>query len=69
MSKKKVTKATAERTFRLHYLPHLPYDKPARDLEWTAFVDGLCKSGEISMSQYDRWATPKWPKLAPGLNG
>lgn len=25
---------------------------------WAAYVDGLCKDGEITQKQYDTWATP-----------
>lgn len=25
---------------------------------WAAYIDSLCKSGEITQKQYDTWATP-----------
>ena len=33
-------------------------DYHCRRVVWDAFVDGLCKDGRISQSQYDRWAYP-----------
>lgn len=26
--------------------------------EWSTYVDGLCKAGEITQKQYGTWATP-----------
>jgi hypothetical protein len=33
-------------------------DTHARSFAWSTFVDGLCKSGDITQRQYDTWSNP-----------
>ncbi len=33
-------------------------DKPARAEAWNNFTDYLCKSGQITMRQYETWGHP-----------
>jgi hypothetical protein len=33
-------------------------DKPALREEWNNFTDRLCKDGQITPRQYDRWQNP-----------
>lgn len=33
-------------------------DKPARDQAWNDYTDSLCKSGVITVKQYDSWSHP-----------
>lgn len=31
-------------------------------LDWSAFVDGLCRDGEITQRQFDNWGNPCSPE-------
>lgn len=33
-------------------------DYPARRETWNDFTDALCKSGEITLKQYETWVNP-----------
>ena len=37
-------------------------DKPQLREAWNNFTDGLCKSGQITMRQYETWTHPKFIK-------
>ena len=34
-------------------------DRPAIREAWNNWTDGLCKNGQITQRQYDRWLCPK----------
>lgn len=42
--------------------PHLKkgsgIDYWSAQLEWATWTDALCKAGEITLKQYNNWATP-----------
>ena len=38
------------------------YDKPCLREAWNNFTDGLCKSGQITMRQYETWQHPRFIK-------
>jgi GTP cyclohydrolase I len=62
-----MTKAEAEEEFREEVLPYVreTYEKdglkdiPARAEAWNNFTDALCKSGRISIQQYETWGHPR----------
>ena len=63
MSKKYLTKVQVEKMFKEEIYPGLnKSDKPALNLAWVVFIDGLCKDGEISQSQWNNWTLPKFIK-------
>lgn len=33
-------------------------DYPSVQFDWQTYKDGLCKGGEITQRQYDRWDNP-----------
>lgn len=39
-----------------------PDDQPALDGAWNDYTDYLCKSGEITLGQYQSWTHPKITK-------
>lgn len=58
-----MTKQQAVAQFKDEILPYVierygPTDKPARSEAWNDWTDSLCKNGEITMRQYETWATP-----------
>jgi len=59
-SKKPMTKAEA--LFYFKQLWNLPTwakkDKVAKRECWNNFTDSLCKSGDITLQQYERWNNP-----------
>ena len=62
----KTTKREALDQWRTAYLPSVQEvyeqdgvkDGPARRESWGAYTDALCKSGEISLKQYENWVAP-----------
>ena len=67
---KKFTKAEALALFKENELPMIKeqeaqykvgrykVDSIARRMAWNDFTDMLCKGGQISESQYNRWSNP-----------
>ena len=61
-----MTKSRAVEIFKNEILPQIKeYEKDyttkdscMRSLEWSYFIDMLCKEGYITESQYNRWSTP-----------
>ena len=35
--------------------PNLKKDKIAKSEEWANYIDSMCKSGEITLKQYETW--------------
>jgi hypothetical protein len=62
-----MTKAQAEKDFNQYILPEVKMifeqdgitDFSARQFEWSAYTDRLCKDGVITTTQYNNWTTPK----------
>lgn len=60
-----LTKQDAVIIFRATILPKLKENETngkdivMRELEWSYFIDYLCKDGVITQSQYNRWSTPR----------
>lgn len=60
----KMTKASAVARFKAEVLGNIPpLDQPALDQAWNNYTDMLCKSGEITMKQYETWTHPKITKM------
>lgn len=58
-----MTKKEALKIFNQEIKPgvierHGKKDKPALQLAWQCFIDGLCKDGTITQKQYDTWGNP-----------
>ena len=54
-----MTKVQAEEIFKRKYLPFIPKnDNPAKRMAWSDYTDFLCKSGQITMKQYETWTQP-----------
>ena len=61
-----MTKAKAVEVFKNEILPQIKElekkytakDSCMRSLEWSYFTDSLCKNGDITESQYNRWTVP-----------
>ena len=53
-----MTYKDAVRIFKRHYLDVGEYDYWTVFEMWSAFVDSLCKDGQITLRQYNRWSTP-----------
>lgn len=57
-----MTKKQALKLFRELYPPEalriLSQDVVARREAWNDFTDALCKSGEITLKQYETWVNP-----------
>lgn len=53
-----MTKEEAQKYFERYYLKEGEYDYWTVQEMWSAYVDGLCKEGEITQKQYDTWTTP-----------
>jgi len=59
-----MTKQEALKAFRQEVLPSIPprangdIDHPARREAWGIFIDALCKSGQITLQQYETWDYP-----------
>jgi len=57
--KTKLTKAQALQTFRQEILPHIPsHDRVAKCEAWNNYTDSLCKTGQITLHQYESWNNP-----------
>lgn len=55
-----MTYRDACKQFNSEIAPRLPKgDKPARDMAWNNWTDGLCKDKVITQKQYDTWTHPK----------
>lgn len=58
----RIDKQTAMIIWRRDYKPDVleqfPNDKPALRLSWSYFTDDLCKSGNITLRQYETWTYP-----------
>ena len=63
MTKKQAKQFFAESYYGDKYNLHraLDADRLAVQEEWSIFVDGLCRDGEITIKQYDTWTFP-WSK-------
>lgn len=48
----------AVRDFKRYYLEPGEYDYWRVQEMWTAYVDTLCKDGQITDKQYNNWSTP-----------
>ena len=58
-----MTKAEAVKRFKSEVLGSTPPgDQPALDQAWNDWTDMLCKSGEITLRQYENWVHPKISK-------
>ena len=54
-----MTKKQAEQIFKSEILPTLNReDKPLIRENWNNWTDSLCKNGDITESQYNRWLNP-----------
>ena len=61
-----MTKLQAVEIFKNEILPDIKRveeeytnkDVLLRNVEWSYFIDMLCKNGDITESQYNRWFTP-----------
>jgi hypothetical protein len=59
------TKQEVLKEFKAYILPELKKterngkDIVMRELEWSYYIDGLCKDGQITDSKYNKWSTPK----------
>jgi hypothetical protein len=55
-----MTKREAYKQFRELYGDAWPgrRDIPARNEAWGVFTDSLCKSGKITLKQYETWTYP-----------
>lgn len=59
-----MTKQEAINIFKSDYMPTIRQhelngkDIVMRELEWSYFIDMLCKDGSITLKQYDSWVTP-----------
>lgn len=59
--KKHMTKEQALHLFKEEnpdIIKRYKHDRHAIKLAWDAFTDLLCKNGDISQSQYDKWSNP-----------
>ena len=55
-----MTRREALIEFKRYILPFVrTNDKPARAEAWNNFTDALCKSGRISIQQYETWGHPR----------
>lgn len=58
-----MTKREADKIWRQELRPRVlrkyPNDKPALREAWNDWTDGLCKDGQITQRQYDRWLCPE----------
>lgn len=60
---KKTTKKQAESYFKLYLYPQIKnLDKYSQYEVWNSYIDGLCKSGEITNKQYATWLNPRYLK-------
>lgn len=63
MTKKYMTKKQAELSFKEMMGESLKTsDKIAIRTAWHMYTDSLCKDGQISQRQYDRWTSPRFCK-------
>ena len=53
-----MTYKDAVNEFKSYHLELGVYDYWTIEEMWSAYIDGLCKGGEITQKQYDTWATP-----------
>lgn len=53
-----MTKKQAVNLFKESFLSIDKKDKPMMREVWNNFTDALCKNGDITPSQYDRWTGP-----------
>lgn len=59
--KKYMTKKEAVKLFKeenSHIIEKYKNDRIALHVAFSTFTDMLCKNGDISQSQYDRWSNP-----------
>lgn len=50
----------ATKDFVENILSSVPsHDIPAKREAWGIYIDGLCKSGQITQKQYETWDNPK----------
>lgn len=55
-----MNKERAEKFFKTHIDCNLPkHDKVMRREAWHFYIDNLCRNGEITMAQYERWMPPR----------
>ena len=47
------------RDLRPRVIEHYGLDRPAIREAWNDWTDGLCKDGQITQRQYDRWRMPR----------
>ena len=57
-----MTKQQAIKDFVSFALPNGWGDYWAMQVDWSAFIDGLCKDGAITQRQFDRWGNPCTPE-------
>lgn len=48
--------------------PRLKTDRVAHNEMWGNMIDSMCKSGEITVRQYENWDNPPMPKRYPKTN-
>lgn len=53
-----MNKEQAQEYFERYYLEPGEYDYWTVQEMWSAYVDSLCKDGQITQKQYDTWITP-----------
>lgn len=54
-----MTKLQAVKLFKMEILPFMDKcDKVAIRCAWNDWTDSLCKNGEITESQYNKWSNP-----------
>jgi len=54
-----MTKIQAVTQFKEYILPLInKKDKPGKREAWNNYTDSLCKDGQITQNQYDRWTQP-----------
>lgn len=54
-----MTKLQAVKLFKMEILPFMDKnDKVAIRCTWNDWTDSLCKNGEITESQYNKWSNP-----------
>ncbi len=58
-----MTKNQAVSEFKENHLPYInKKDKPAKREAWNNYTDMLCKDGQITDNQYNRWTQPSCVK-------
>jgi folate-dependent tRNA-U54 methylase TrmFO/GidA len=63
-----MTKSEALNQWKTYRLPAIQqaeqlygngYDRPMRREDWNNYTDALCKSGAITLRQYETWTHPR----------